>query len=79
MVNNPFEQIDNRLKSIEDQLVKLTSNSVPELEKKYYRISEASQKLNVAPITLYRGVEKGTIPFKKVGSRILIPGSFVDR
>jgi hypothetical protein len=38
---------------------------VPQPEKKYYSVSEAAKKLNVAEITLYRNGKAGKIPVKK--------------
>jgi excisionase family DNA binding protein len=77
-ITNPFAQIDFRLKSIEQTLLVLASKEQPQAEKKYYSIAEAAKKLNVAQITLYRNVQAGKIPAKKVGSRLMILGSFVD-
>ena len=76
---NPFEAIDIRLKSIEESLATIVEREqTPAVEKKYYPVSLASQKLGVAPITLYRGIESGRIPCKRIGSRRMIPGSYVD-
>ena len=75
---NPFSLIDNRLKSIESTLAILAAKEQPQLEKKYYSIAEAAKKLNVAEITLYRNGQAGKIPTKKIGSRLMVPGSFVD-
>ena len=77
-INNPFTQIDNRLKSIESTLAIIAAKEQPQPEKKYYSISEAAKKLNVAEITLYRNGKSGKIPIKKVGSRLMVPGSYVD-
>lgn len=76
---NPFSLIDNRLKSIESTLAIIAAKEQPQPEKKYYTISEAAKKLNVAEITLYRNGQAGKIPTKKIGSRLMVPGSFVDR
>lgn len=76
---NPFVTLDHRLKSIESKIEALASQNQSQPERKFYPISEAAQKLNVAQITLYRGVESGKIPHKRIGSRVMIPGSFVDR
>lgn len=77
---NPFSAIDTRLKSIEDQLIEIANRERPiQNEKKFYRVSEAAQKLGVAPITIYRGTESGKIPAKRVGARVMIHSSFVDR
>ena len=75
---NPFSLIDNRLKSIESTLAILAAKEQPQLEKKYYSIAEAAKKLNVAEITLYRNGQANKIPTKKIGSRLMVPGSFVD-
>lgn len=75
---NPFSLIDNRLKSIESTLAIIAAKEQPQPEKKYYTIAEAATKLNVAQITLYRNGQSGRIPTKKIGSRLMIPGSFVD-
>jgi excisionase family DNA binding protein len=77
--NNPFAQLSTQLEEISKKLDQIASKEQVQPEKRYYDIREASQKLGVAAITLYRGCESGTIPSKKVGSRVLIPGSFVDR
>jgi excisionase family DNA binding protein len=78
---NPFEHLNQRLTRIEDSLDRISSSikSQDHSEVKYYNISDAAKKLNLAEITLYRGVKAGKYPSKKVGTRVLIPGSFVDR
>lgn len=76
---NPFEQIDIRLKSIEEALAVIAAKEQPQTEKKFYPVAEAAQKLGVAAITLYRGIESGKIPSKRIGSRVMLPGSFVDK
>jgi excisionase family DNA binding protein len=78
IITNPFQQIDNRLKSIEAILVQLATKESPQRENHFYSIAEAAKKLGVAQITLYRGTKDGKIPSKHVGSRLMIPGSFVD-
>lgn len=77
-ITNPFSLIDIRLKSIESTLAIIAAKEQPQPEKKYYTIAEAATKLNVAQITLYRNGQAGRIPTKKIGSRLMIPGSFVD-
>lgn len=76
---NPFDAIDNRLSSIEQSLAEIASRERPQVEKKFYPVSQAAEKLCVASITIYRGVESGKIPHKRIGSRVMIPSSFVDR
>lgn len=78
-IANPFAHIDARLRAIEAIVANIANRDLPQPEKRYYSIQEASKKLLVAPITLYRGIKTGRVPFKKVGSRLMIPGSFVDR
>jgi len=80
MINqNPFDSIDSRLKSIEQSLAAIAAKETPQAEKKFYPVAEAATKLNVASITLYRGVEAGKIPAKRIGSRLMIPGSYVEK
>jgi len=78
-IQNPFDAIDLRLKSIEEKLIAIASKELPETEKQFYHVSEAAKKLGVSPITIYRGVQAGKIPSKKIGSRVMVPGSYVDR
>ena len=42
-------------------------------EKMAYSVSEAAEALGVAPNTIYDMVAKRQIPFRKLGSRIIIP------
>lgn len=79
MTDNPFASIDSRLKSIEDALSSLASRVEPHKEQKFYTISETAERLRKAEITVYRNVQDGTIPSKKVGGRILIPSSFLEK
>lgn len=76
---NPFDSIDNRLTSIETTLAAIAAKEHPQAEKKFYSVSQAAERLNIASITLYRGIESGRIPAKRIGSRVMIPGSYVDR
>ncbi len=76
---NPFASLDQRLSTIESTLAMLAARELPKDEKKFYSIDEAAIKLDVSRITIYRNCQAGKIPCKKVGSRVLIPGSFVDK
>lgn len=78
---NPFEPIETRLESIESTLVEIQMaiTGAQIAEKKYYSVLEAAEQLNVAPLTLYRNIKSGKIPAKKIGSRIMVPGSYVDK
>ena len=77
---NPFQAILHDLELIKNSMAEIRNtlavNTSP--EKKYYTIEEAALKLNVARITIYRNAQSGKIPTKKIGSRVMIPGSFVD-
>lgn len=48
-------------------------------EPKYLTVAEAAKKLKVAPLTIYRGMNKGTVPFKQVGSKKLIPSTYLEK
>lgn len=73
---NPFDSISQRLSRIESTLALIVEKQP---EKKFYPVAEAAERLGVAPITLYRGAESGKIPHKRVGSRLMIPGSFIEK
>ncbi len=48
-----------------------------ENKKLFYSIKELTEILPISRSTLYAAVDKGEIPFKKIGSRILIPASYL--
>lgn len=50
-----------------------------ETRKKFYSIKEVAELLAVSKSLLYEKVGKNLIPFKKLGRRILIPASFVEK
>ena len=75
---NPFAALDSRLQSIESTLALLAARELPQAEKRYYTVEEASAKLHVSPITIYRGCQAQKISHKRVGSRLMIPSSYVD-
>jgi len=77
---NPFDAINIQLIEIKNELsaIALKVQSAPVTEKKYYSIRESAEKLNVSPITMYRGTASGEIPSRKVGTRTVIPSSFFD-
>lgn len=81
LITNPFESIFNYLEFLKGEMAEIKSklDSTSTTEKKYYSIADAARKLNVAQITMYRNVQAGKVPSKKVGSRLMVPGSFVDR
>jgi excisionase family DNA binding protein len=78
---NPFDQLQSRLNEIENLLKDIQDALLmgARQEKKFYSISEAAQKLKIAQITLYRNIQSGKIPVKRIGARILIPGSFIEK
>ncbi|HZY82865.1 MAG TPA: helix-turn-helix domain-containing protein [Cyclobacteriaceae bacterium] len=78
---NPFEAIDLQLKTIQSELLSIKNAiaSSTHQEKTYYTIAEAAQKLNVSTITVYRNAQAGKIPTKRIGSRVMIPGSYLDK
>lgn len=78
---NPFESIFNDLRLIKTEIadIKQALANTKTSEKKFYSITEASSKLGVAEITIYRNAQAGKIPSKKIGKRIMIPGSFLDK
>lgn len=80
-MDNPFQTLETRLTSIEGQLVEISTalSSASTNERKYYSVDEAASKLGIASISVYRNIEKGKIPSKRVGGRLLVPGSFVDK
>ncbi len=77
-IQNPFDILGQQLAQINHKLDAMAQANRPEPEKKFYPVAEAAQRLGIAPITIYRNIESGKIPAKKIGSRLLIPGSFID-
>lgn len=73
----------------EEDLVRMIGDAVsralaefkpaPAREARYVTVAEAAKKLNVAPLTIYRGVKAGKIPHKMIGSLIKIPSSFLEQ
>lgn len=46
--------------------------------KRYYTVKETAAILGVSVSLIYSEVQQGKIPSRRVGSRILIPASFVE-
>jgi excisionase family DNA binding protein len=44
----------------------------------FLSVKETAEVLGVSPITIYRGISSGEIPVKKIGSRQLIPRSWLE-
>lgn len=71
-MDNPFEQMNERLSQIDSKLTYL--QEIAENEKqidKILHIDEACDLLKVTKITIYRKVKKNTIPHMKRGKRLL--------
>lgn len=79
-MENPFQQLSAQILAINEVLTEIQDEirGRKTSEKKYYTVSEAAARLNVSRITLYRQIKSNTIPYKKIGARIMIPGSYVD-
>lgn len=45
--------------------------------KKMLTVAEAAEALNISRITIYRMVERGEIPHKRLGRSIRIPASYI--
>lgn len=45
----------------------------------YNSVAETAKKAGCAPLTIYRGVQNGTIPSKRIGSLIKIPSSYLEQ
>lgn len=48
------------------------------MNKKFYTVNEAAEMLQVSIVTVYRYVENGKIPCKRVGRAIRIPASYFE-
>ena len=46
--------------------------------KRFLSVAEVANTLNVSPLTIYRQIEQGLIPSARVGSRRLIPTTYLD-
>ncbi len=78
-MSNPFEDIDRRLKSIEESLALIHQKLAvgKPSDKKFYTIKEAAKELSISTGTVYRLCKLGKIPTRRFGSRIIIPGDFM--
>jgi excisionase family DNA binding protein len=76
-MDNPFEQIDNRLASIESYLKEIVDVLKPrkeELPKQYdeiLNIEEAANFLNLSKSTLYQMSSENRIPVSKFGKKLM--------
>jgi excisionase family DNA binding protein len=80
MTTNPFEVLEQHILSLKSEVSDLRDElrSRTKSEKKYYTIKEAASKLNVARLTVYRNTKNGNIPRIQIGSRVMVPASWVD-
>lgn len=70
-MNNPFEQLNDRLNKIEDILLNLSNE--PKTETKADEllvIEDAAKFLNLAVPTIYGKVSNNSIPYNKRGKRL---------
>lgn len=47
--------------------------------KRFFSRQEAADMLGLSLVTLARRLADGTIPFTKIGNRVLIPAQFIDQ
>ncbi|GEN79889.1 helix-turn-helix domain-containing protein [Actinotalea fermentans] len=47
--------------------------------RQYYRVKDAARVLGVPPRTLYHLVEHEQIPYRRLGTVILLPAAWVER
>lgn len=56
-----------------------SESSTPTPPRQYYRVKDAARLLGVPPRTLYHLVEREQIPFRRLGTVILLPAAWVER
>jgi excisionase family DNA binding protein len=49
------------------------------IEKRFLSRQEAADTLGLSLVTLARRLADGTIPYTKLGNRVLIPAQFIDQ
>ncbi len=71
-MNNPFEEIDSRLKNIESLLLELKFSPKAKQSETdmFLTIQQAAELLNLAVPTLYSKVSKGELPVMKRNKRL---------
>lgn len=70
-MNNPFEQLNDRLSKIEDILLNLTQEPKNEANAdELLVIEDAAKFLNLAVPTIYGKVSNNSIPYNKQGKRL---------
>jgi excisionase family DNA binding protein len=74
VMNNPFEQLNSRLQTIEAILLEIKSK--PQQEENYLHperllsIEEAGEFLNLSKATIYSKVSRNELPYMKKGKRL---------
>ena len=48
------------------------------MDKLFYTVKETAKLLRVAPLTVYRRTSDGKIPSVKIGSKLLVPASYIQ-
>lgn len=69
-MQNPFQQIDNRLKAIESLLLEIKFAPTPTVEDKFYTNAQMAKLLGMPARTLNELRKAGIIPFIKAGREI---------
>ncbi|MBR8840980.1 MAG: helix-turn-helix domain-containing protein [Stigonema ocellatum SAG 48.90 = DSM 106950] len=72
-MNNPFQELADRLLVIESLLINITQLAVtesPKVESDPLNVAQAAQFLGLTNQTVYDKVHKGTLPHVKQGNRI---------
>jgi hypothetical protein len=70
-MSNPFEEITQRLTSIENRLIDLTATKESATDLKYLSREEAATILRISLPTLNEYTKKGLIQGRKIGTRML--------
>ncbi len=42
-------------------------------------VNQAADRLGVVPLTVYRAMKRGELPWVKLGSRKLVPEAYIDQ
>lgn len=79
-MDNPFDKLEIRLIAIEDKLQLISEQLMTKRApiKRFYSIAEASAQLGISRITLYRLTKEGKIPSRRLGSRVMITGNYLE-
>lgn len=80
-MENPFELLMKELRGLREEVAELRAlvEAGVQKERTYYSVKDASKLIGVSAITLYRQCLAGKVPVKQIGSRKMIPGSFIDK